>query len=490
MKITRILFRLGLLAAVASIVLVAVLLVRALTVESQQPPIEPYEPLTFDVDAAVQHFSESLRIRSISSAVPALFDRRKIIEFHEFLERTYPRIHATLNKELVSGHTLLYRWDGTDPNLRPMLLMAHMDVVPVDDFRAQDWTHDPFGGVVADGFVWGRGALDDKGSLIAIMEAVEALITSGFTPNRTLYLSLGHDEEIGGPDGAKKVAELFVDRGIRPEFSVDEGMGLMVGVVPGMSKPLAIVALAEKGYVTLELSAEARGGHSSNPPQHSAIGILSKAITRLEENQMPASLEGPFRYMFQHAASEMDFPFRVVMANLWLTEPLLVWLLLQDSDTAAAIRTTTAVTMIESGIAENVLPMRAVATVNHRLMPRDSVEDLLAHVERVIADERVTVTPLRTTSPSGVSDPESPSYDIVARSIRQVFTDAAVAPGMDLGGSDSKHFYGVVDQIYRIWPYYMEDADNKRLHGIDERLSVENFIQAIHFYVQLIRNAQ
>lgn len=478
----------------AAVVLLAVvgalvLLFRTFGAPGYQPEPQPYDAIGVSQDAAVARLSESLQIPTVSSAVPALFRRDEIKVFHRFLEEQFPRVHETLKKEVVNEYSLLYTWEGRDPDRKPMLLLAHMDVVPVDNYQAQSWTQDPFGGDVADGYVWGRGALDDKGSLMAILEAVEGLIGEGFEPERTVMLCFGHDEEIGGPRGAKAIAALLMERGIRAEFSLDEGMGMMDGIVPGMPKPLAIVALAEKGFLTLELSVEHKGGHSSNPPEHSAIGILAEAVTRLENRQMPASLDSPFGVMFRHAGPEMSLPYRVVMANLDLFEPLLVRLLLQDPQTAAALRTTTAVTMFESGVAPNVLPNHARATVNHRVMPRNTIDEVIAHVRRVINDERVKIEVIRRTPPSPVSDHESPSYEALAKTIRQVFPDVAVAPGMDLGGSDSKHYTEVAEQLYRFWPFYFEDADTARLHGIDERISVENYVKAIQFYAQIIRNA-
>jgi len=477
----------GLVALIA--ILVVSLVAKAMMTPSRQVPSEPFEALSVNADTAVAHLSEAIRIHSVSSAVPALFDREKTREFHVFLEKAYPAAHAALKREVVGDFSLMYTWTGRDPARKPILLLAHMDVVPVDEFRAQSWAQDPFGGAVADGFVWGRGTLDDKGSLVAIMEAVEALVASGFQPERTIYLCFGHDEELGGPVGATSMAALLAERGIKAEFTLDEGMGMMDGIVPGMKQPLAIVALAEKGFLTLTLSVEHKGGHSSNPPEHSAVGILAAAVTRLENQQMPASLEGPFRGMFEAAGPEMEFPLRVVTANLWLLEPLVVKMLLADPSTASALRSTTAVTMFESGVAPNVLPTHAQATVNFRIMPRDTVEGVIEHARKVINDERVKIEVAVATPPSPVSDPASPSFALLARTIRQVFPDVAVAPGMDLGGSDAKHYVHVSEQVYRFWPFYMADADTKRLHGTDERLAVDNYLKAIQFYVQIIRNA-
>ncbi len=470
-------------------VAVLVLLFRTFGAPEYQPEPQPFEPVAVNEEAAIGRLAESIQIETVSSAVPALFKRDQIRLFHGFLETNFPLTHKTLKKEVVNEYSLLYTWPGRDPEKRPMLLLAHIDVVPVDKYQAQSWSQKPFGGAVAHGYVWGRGALDDKGSLMAIMEAVESLIAAGFEPERTVMLCFGHDEEIGGPNGAKAIAALLKKRGIVAEYSLDEGMGMMDGIVPGMSKPLAIVALAEKGFLTLELTVEHEGGHSSNPPEHSAIGILSAAVTRLENRQMPASLDSPFGVMFRHAGPEMAFPYRVIMANLDIFEPLLVRLLLQDPQTAAALRTTTAVTMFESGVAPNVLPTHARATVNHRVMPRNTIDEVIGHVKQTVNDDRVAIEVLRRTPPSGVSDHESRSYEVLAATIRQVFPDVAVAPGMDLGGSDSKHYTEVVEQLYRFWPFYFEGKDTARLHGIDERISVENYLRAIQFYAQIIRNS-
>jgi carboxypeptidase PM20D1 len=330
--------------------------------------------------------------------------------------------------------------------------------------------------------------MDDKGSLMACMEAVESLLAEGFAPARTLYLGLGHDEETGGR-GAAAMARLLRERNVRLLAVLDEGMAVTNGMVPGIAVPVALIGIAEKGYLSVEILAESAGGHSSIPPPRGAAGILSAAVNRVVEHPFPATLRGPTRDMFRFLAPEMSWPLRTVFSNLWLFGPLVRAKLAADPPTNAAIRTTAAVTILEAGVTENVLPARARAVVNLRLLPGDTVNGVLARLERELGDLPVTVHAREGgRDPSPVSSPGSPAFRALARSIGEVFPGAVVAPGLVLGGTDSRHFTGLADDVYRFVPLWMEDADVSRIHGIDERISVDRHADAVRFYRRLIAN--
>jgi carboxypeptidase PM20D1 len=232
--------------------------------------------------APAQHLSAAIRFRTVSHQDPAQNDQRQWRDLRNFLERTYPATHRALKRELVNGDGLLYTWPGSDPVARPVLLMAHQDVVPVEPGTESSWTYPPFDGTIADGFVWGRGALDDKASLILLMEAVESLVTDGFRPRRTVYIASGFDEEVGGHHGAATIAALLASRGVRLEYVLDEGRAVVEGLVPDVPHPVAMIGVAEKGFVSVELTCEMEGGHSSMPPPATAVGVLAAAIDRLE----------------------------------------------------------------------------------------------------------------------------------------------------------------------------------------------------------------
>jgi carboxypeptidase PM20D1 len=299
-------------------VLLALAALRALRLPSRQLRVAPAPARSFDADLAARHLSEAIRIRTISwSTDPERLEAAAFARFRNWLAAAYPRLHAGLSRELVSGHAILYTWKGRDPALDPLLLMAHQDVVPAD--RPERWSHPPFAGQIDGGFVWGRGAVDDKGPLVAICEAVEALLGEGYAPRRTVMLAFGHDEEVGGPEGAVRTAELLRARGIRPGLVLDEGMALIEpGMVPGLERLLAPIGIAEKGSATLELVARAAGGHSSTPPRSTAAGILARAIARLEDEPMPLSVGGATGAFFEHVAPELPLWARIPVANLSL----------------------------------------------------------------------------------------------------------------------------------------------------------------------------
>jgi len=362
----------------------------------------------------------------------------------------------------------------------------------VDAGSAEAWTHPPFDGVVADGRVWGRGALDDKSSVMAILETTEALLAAGWAPKRTIYYCFGHDEELGGANGAKVMAGLLAERGIKAWFSLDEGSGIVEGVLPGLEVPAALIATGEKGYVSLELKVMGEGGHSSQPPPQTSLGILAAAITKLEAEPFPARLSGPLAAMFDTMGREMSLPLKAVLANQWLFKPLLISQLAASPTTNAALRTTTAATIMEAGTKENVLPIQSRAVVNFRILPGDTVEDVLEHTKRVVSDDRVEIAILPdsdVTPPSPLSDPASDSYQLIAQSVRNVHPHIPVGPGMTLGGTDSKHFYGVAENCYRFQPFLFGPEGLAAIHGTDEHLYIDRYLDGIQLYAEILRNA-
>jgi len=484
--------RLGLVLLAAVAVLLAAIAFNTVRFTSRQLPAEPYESLPVEAAAAAQRLAKALTFPTISRQVASTDSDAAFQALHDHLEASFPRVHETLEREKVNDFSLLYTWPGTNPEARPIVLLAHLDVVPIAPGSEGDWTHPPFDGVIEDGIVWGRGALDNKASVLGILEAVELLLAEDHEPNRTVYLAFGHDEEIGGREGAAKMAELIKARGPKPEFSLDEGLAVVQDMLPGVDKPVALIGLAEKGYVSLKLTARNPGGHSSTPGESTAIGILSRAVQRLEENQMPARFAGPIREMLEFAGPEMPLAERAVMANLWLFQGIVKQQLMKDAAPRAAMRTTTAPTIIQAGTKENVLPTEATAIVNFRILPGDTVDAVLAHAEKVIDDDRVEIAVNEghnADEPSPVSQLDAPAFEMLHRSLRQVFPDAAVAPGMTLGGTDSKHYVGATENQYRVQPLIMTDADLTRIHGTNERIAIDNYLRSIQAFGVILRNA-
>jgi carboxypeptidase PM20D1 len=372
-----------------------------------------------------------------------------------------------------------------------LVLLAHQDVVPVEPGTETSWEHPPFSGAIVDGHVWGRGALDNKVNLIALLEAAEHLLAEGFRPRRTALFAFGHDEELGGPEGAAAVAALFQERGIRPALVLDEGGSVVEPMVPGVAEPLALVGIAEKGYLSAELTVEVPGGHSSAPPRETSIGVLADAIDRLEGKPLPSRLTPPARALFDAVAPELSLGPRLVLANLWLFEPVLIRLLESRAEVAALVRTTTAPTIFEAGMKDNVIPARARAVVNFRILPGESIESVLEHVRRTVADPRVKVSLLpKRREPSTTSRVHSPHYALLSRTIRKVFPGAIVAPYLILGGTDARHFHPTSEDVYRFMPFLLSERDLEGIHGTDERVSIDALSKAVRFYLQLLGDAE
>lgn len=478
----------GVTAVIVALV-AAVLVGRTLRWQSRQIAVESVELAAVDRDRVIERFSQSLRFRTVSVEEGEEWDPAPFLAFHGFVEEKFPRVHAHLKKETVGDYSLLYTWQGSRSDAAPILLMSHIDVVPVVPGTEDMWEHPPFAGHVADGYVWGRGALDDKFGVMGILEAVEWLLAQEFPPQRTVYLFFGHDEEIGGPQGAQQAVELLRLRGIELEYVLDEGGAILEGVVPGTDALVAAVGIAEKGSITVELTARSPGGHSSSPPSHTAIGELATAIHRLEREQMQADLKGPSLAFFEYAGPEMSFPYRLVFANLWLFGGIVESLLVREPGGSAMVRTTTAATVISGGVKSNVLPTDARALVNFRILPGDTAQEVLAHVRRVVDNPGIEVRAVPDwREASEVSPTDSLPFLQLQRTIREVFPHTVVAPYLTLGGTDSRYFSSLTRNVYKFAPIVGDRGDLTRMHGTNERLGVENYVQAVQFFVQLIRN--
>jgi carboxypeptidase PM20D1 len=467
--------------------------VRTARFGSRQPAATPLAPAFVEAGDVARRLAESLRFETISAQDPSALPAEAFRGLRRHLETSYPRVHRALVRETVAEWSLLYTWRGRDPSLQPMLLAAHLDVVPVDAGSAGDWTHPPFAGVVEGGFVWGRGAMDDKSSVICILEAVEGLLAEGFAPERTLHLAFGHDEEVGGDRGAAEIARLLAARGERLAFVLDEG-GTVVepGYLPGFDRRIAVIGVAEKGSVSIALEARAAGGHSSTPPRQTAAGIVAAAVARLERHPLPAQIDGTTALFLDHLGPELSLPLRAAIANRWLLGPLLELALARSPATDAMLRTTTAATLLEAGVKENVLPIRARAVVNFRIHPRDSVAAVVEHVRRVVDDERIELeVGLRSEprEPSPLSPVDSEAFALIARTAREIVPETVAVPYLVLGGTDARHYIELTPRIYRFGPFeYGRDA-LVRAHGTDERISAANLVSAVRFYRRLVERS-
>jgi carboxypeptidase PM20D1 len=481
--------RIAAIVGAALVLFVVVCVVRAMQLEPYRVDAPPVDPDIASAAITTERFTTALTFPTISTQDSATFDPAPFTEMHTWIEDAYPNVTRRLTREVVSKFSLLFTWQGSDTTLAPVLLMGHLDVVPVEQGTESRWKHPPFAGVVADSFVWGRGTIDDKASVIAIMEAVEWLLSQGFEPRRTIFLAFGHDEELGGYSGAAEIAAILKERAGRLAFLVDEGGVVAQGLMPGVNRPVALIGVVEKGSIGVNLTVERTGGHSSMPPEHTAVGVLSQAITRLEENQMPARMTPVVREMLLRVAPEMPLSMRLPLANLWAFRPVIVRALLGNPRTAAMLRTTTAATMVSGSPKENVLPIVARGLVNFRILPGDTPADVLEHVRRTVADTSVHVEG-RGREASPVADYSAPEFKVVEKSIGQLFPEAVPVPFLMIGGTDTRHYEGLTRNVYRFNPIVATTEMVSGAHGTNERVRADDFVRAARFFAQLIRNAQ
>jgi carboxypeptidase PM20D1 len=473
--------------------LIGFMLLKTALFTSKQKPVEQRAFVEIDGHSVAERLGLALQFKSVSSHNPEEVDGEAFLGLHRLLRTLYPRVHSALKLETINDYSLLFTWEGQNPDLEAVMLIAHLDVVPADEGEDSKWTHSPFGGEVAEGYVWGRGAIDDKGSVIGILEAVEYLLAQGFQPERTVYIGFDHDEEVSGLKGAKAIVEMLQSRGVRLACLLDEGGLVSEGLVPGIKSPIGVIGISEKGYLSLRLTVDVVGGHSAMPPRETAIGIISRAIAKLELNPMPAHLE-VVEFLMSYIGSGLPFHQRMLFANTWLFGGKLKKRLSKSKNLNAMIRTTTAPTIIKGGVKDNVLPDKAEAVVNFRIFPGDDLRSVYEMVRERINDERVDVAPLEGDvlagdtgwDPTPVADTESPYFESLADLVKMAFPGAMVAPYLLTGATNARHYAPLTDNAFRFCPVMVSQDELQRMHGVDERLSVENCGRMVGFYVAYI----
>ncbi|MGA9795082.1 MAG: M20 family peptidase [Rhizomicrobium sp.] len=480
---------LGIAAAIA--LLTAIVLFR--TEMAVAPPVSALAAASANIDPRpiARHLAEAVRFQTISYGGGAHADEKDaaLDAMRAWMEKTYPDFHKVATRE-VFDHSLLFTWKGKNPDLAPVLLMAHMDVAPVVPGTEKHWAHAPFSGDIADGYVWGRGSIDDKAMLILMLEAAERLARQGFTPARTIMFAFGQDEENGGGKGSAVMAQILAKRGVHFAWVLDEGGAIVDEPFPGIEQPVAFVAVAEKGDLSLRLTAHGTGGHSSRPTGDMAIVRLARAVTRVVDDPFRSGLDPLERAKLSVLAGIAPFPTRMFLSNLWLMSPIVEHYMRAIPDSAARLHTTIAPTMLTGGVKDNVLPPQASAVINFRLHPRDTIAGVIAHVRAAIHDPKVDVTPLTETQDqaSKVSDLHSPAGEFVAAEIRKSFGNLTVAPDMFTGATDSRHYLPISDQVFRFDPFHFGIDDLARVHGTNERLAVGELGHGTAFFMRLMKD--
>ena len=473
--------------AVAAVILVIIVAVRTARFVPTAAPSESCYIPGAGTEAA-ELLAEAVRVRTVSYIDDAKIDRDAFLQFHALLERQFPLIHERCEKTVVGGRSLVYhlKTDRPEPTGKPLLITAHMDVVPVADGTEDTWTHPPFGGSIADGFVWGRGTLDTKEHLIGAMAALERVLRRGVTPSRDIWLAFGHDEELSGREGAGQIAALFKERGLEFELVLDEGSFTVTGALPGLNKPLALVGVGEKGYANMLLSVTRDGGHAAMPAPHTSLGLLAKALCRIEDHPLRPRLIGPTREFLLRIGPHMTGMNRVILANLRLFKPLFLRVFSKTNTGSALLRTTTAVTMAQGSPAPNVVPQKSSAVVNCRILPGEDGASLLRHFRKVTRGLDVTLETLTLDEPSGQLSPaDSSAFRNLEGLIGEFCPGAVVAPYLLTAASDAKKYECVSRNVFRFTPCVIDNADVARFHGTNERLSVANMNRCVDFFAAL-----
>ena len=484
----RFLFRL---LGVVMVVVLVVLVVNTVRLPAHHLGAVPAAPAVPVADSALVRLVGAVQIPTVSTTDYAQTDTAQFGRFGRYLRRSFPRVFATLKPEKFNNYGLLFTWPGSNAVLKPVLLLGHYDVVPVLPGTEGKWARPPFAGAQANGYLYGRGTLDDKASMLAQLEAVEYLLGTGFRPTRTLLLAFGHDEETLGRRGAGAISAALRQRGTQLEYVLDEGGLVKTDGVAGIKKSVALVGISEKGYLTLELTATGKGGHSSMPPAQTSIGAVAAAVVKLEQHPFPARLEGGDDHLLDYLASEVPLGQRLVFANRWLFGGIIKKILAATPAGNATLRTTTAPTIFRAGAKENVLPIDATATVNFRLLPGDSVAGVVREVRRIIDDEKINIKIVgQPSQPSPVSDPNAPAFQLLHRTIRSVFPAVIVAPYVVTGATDARQYAALSANVYRFSPTQINQEGIESVHGSNERLAVANYPKMVQFYTTLIRNSQ
>ncbi len=448
---------------------------------------EPFLAAFESPDGACYRLAQALAFRTISYDDPNKWDIQPFLDFQQWLKTTYPLVHQKLDLEKVNEYGLLYNWPG-DGTSEPIVLLAHYDVVPANP--EEEWRYGPFSGCVEEGYVWGRGALDDKVSIIGILEAVEQLLSSGYHPSKPVYLAFGFDEEIGGHNGASMLANHLAEKGVKPAYILDEGLAVTDGIVPGSKEPMALIGIGEKGNMNIELKAFGKAGHSSMPESNTAVGNLARVTAMLTKNPFPARFTRPVKEFFRVLGPISNFFQRLALANQWLFSPFIVRNFSQSASGNATIRTTVAPTILAAGEKLNTLPQEAKALMNIRLLPGDNEKTVINHLRQVIKDEEIEINVVGETNPAtSVAETNHEGYEVLQSTIRTVFPDTISAPALVLGATDARHYARLTNQIYRFSPIRLNRNLMETIHGKNERIAQGDFHKVVSFYGTLLQNA-
>ena len=464
-------------------VFIAVVLIRTLTFRPKaQPPISQ-EPVTFDKDAAVDSLARLIRCRTVSYNDKSLEDDGEFEKLISMLPTLYPRVFDVCSVNQLPDRALLLRWPGKKDS-EPVVLMAHYDVVPVNE---ENWEKPPFAAVIEDGVLWGRGALDTKVTFNAIFSAANYLIGQGFQPEQDIYFAFSGGEEVNGK-GAPNIVQYFQEHHIQPAMVVDEGGAVVENVFPGVTQPCGLIGIAEKGMMNASFRAVSAGGHASAPKPHTPVGVLAAACKRVEDHPFRAHIQGPAALMFDTLGRHSTFLYRMIFANMWCFG----WVIdllgrISGGEMNALVRTTVAFTQMQGSSARNVIPPEATMVANLRLNPSDSVESALNYLRDTVKDPNVEITSLESHEPSPVSQVDCPAWDKVSSAVAETWRGCIVSPYLMVQCSDSRHYGKISDHVYRFSAMDLTAEERATIHGNNERIRLDCVARSVEFYIRLMK---
>ena len=462
---------------------VAVVLIRTLRFRPLHQPETDDTPLSFDKDAAVDALAQLVRCKTVSYSDHSREDDAEFDKLISLLPILYPRVMEVCSFQSLPGRALLLRWPGKQAG-DPAVLMAHYDVVPVNE---DQWSKPPFAGMIENGVLWGRGTLDTKVTFNGILYAANHLMSQGFQPERDIYFAFSGGEEVNG-EGARNIVQYFADQGITPGLVVDEGGAVVENVFPGVKQPCGLIGIAEKGMMNVEYLTLSGGGHASAPKPHTPVGILAAACKRVEDHPFPMHLTKPVAEMFDTLGRHSTFLYRMIFANLWCFG----WVLnllgrLSGGEMNALLRTTVAFTQMSGSAAPNVIPPEARMVSNIRLNPNDSVESALAYLRKVVGNDAVTITAPESFEPSRVSQTGCDAWDKVASAVAETWPGCLVSPYLMVQCSDSRHYGAISDKVYRFSAMDLTAEERATIHGNNERIRQETISSAVEFFIRLMK---
>ena len=464
------------------VLFLAVICIRAAMFRPKPEAPRTPEEIAFDREAAVKALAALVKCKTVSYNDPALEDDGEFDKLIGLLPDLYPNVTKTCTLQRFPDRGLLYRWPGREAG-DPAVVMAHYDVVPVEEER---WEKPPFDAVIEDGVLWGRGALDTKVTFNGILSAAENLIAQGFQPQHDIYLAFSGGEEILGP-GAKHIVDFFAAQGITPSMVLDEGGAVVEDVFPGVVGKCAMVGIAEKGQINLEYSIESGGGHASAPPKHTPVGRLARACAAVEDHPFPMHLTKPVLEMFDVLGRRSTFVYKIIFANLWCFRGVLDGICKKGGgELNALVRTTAAFTQMQGSKAPNVIPPNASLVSNIRLNPEDSVASAQAYIRNVIGDADIELRDLHSFEPSPISRTDCEGWERVKRAVEDTWRGCVVAPYLMMQCSDSRHYRDLSDKVYRFSAMDLTKEELRLIHGNNERIRIEVAERAVEFFIRLM----